>query len=163
VAIISNSYDELQSTITSARKSTLLNLSNGKKLHADHAHFTCAIKLSSLFTLLSAGKTRSKNEMVTKDVLLQIKNDDGVTCLSSEMTNESTSVQIKMGHHLTSSKRCTQEEFLQQKKITQKHCNHTKRTWVKLRVDRGMKLLNLIMKGIAIIRTKLYSYGWTCN
>jgi len=77
--------------------------SNGKKLHADHAHFVCALKLSSLYSLLSAGKTRSKNEMVTKDVLMQIRNDKGVTCLSSEMTNESSSsVQIKMGHHLTS-------------------------------------------------------------
>jgi len=103
VAIISNSYNELQSTITSARKSTLIKQSNGKKLHADHAHFICAIKLSSLYSLLSAGKTRSKNEMVTKDILMQIRNDGGVDCLSSEMTNESTSsVQIKMGHHLTS-------------------------------------------------------------
>jgi len=102
VAIISNSYDELQSTITSARKSTLMKQSNGKKLHADHAHFVCALKLSSLYSLLSAGKTRSKNEMVTKDILIQIRNDNGVDCLSSEMTNESASVQIKMGHHLTS-------------------------------------------------------------
>jgi len=103
VAIISNSINELQSTITSARKSTLMKQSNGEKLHADHAHFICAIKLSSLYSLLSAGKTRSKNEMVTKDILMQIRNDGGVDCLSSEMTNESTSsVQIKMGHHLTS-------------------------------------------------------------
>jgi len=55
-----------------------------------------------LYTLLSAGKTRSKNEMATKDILLQIRNDGGVDCLSPEMTNESSSVQIKMGHHLTS-------------------------------------------------------------
>ena len=55
-----------------------------------------------MYTLLSAGKTRSKNEMATKDILLQIRNDGGVDCLSPEMTNESSSVQIKMGHHLTS-------------------------------------------------------------
>jgi len=102
VAITSNSFDELQSTITSARKSTLVKQSNGEKLHADHAHFICAIKLSSLYSLLSAGKTRSKNEMVMKDVLMQIRNDKGVDCLSPEMINESSSIQIKMGHHLTS-------------------------------------------------------------
>jgi len=103
VAIISNSYNELQSTITSARKSSLMKQSKGKKLHSDHAHFVCALKLSSLYTLLSAGRTRSKNEMVTKDILMQIRNDGGVDCLSAEMNNESTtSVQIKMGHHLTS-------------------------------------------------------------
>ena len=102
VSIISNSLNELQSTITSARKSTLMKQSNGKKLHADHAHFVCALKLSSLYSLLSAGKTRSKNEIVTKDILIQIRNDSDVTCLSSEMTNESSSIQIKMGHHLTS-------------------------------------------------------------
>lgn len=33
---------------------------------------------------------------------MQIKNDGDVNCLSPEMTNESTSIQIKMGHHLTS-------------------------------------------------------------
>jgi len=73
------------------------------KLHADHAHFICGITLSSLYGLLSSGKTRSKNEVVTKDILMQIRNDGDVTCLSSEMTHElSASIQIKMGHHLTS-------------------------------------------------------------
>jgi len=47
VAIISNSINELQSTITSARKSTLIKQSKGK-IHADHAHFVCALKLVSM-------------------------------------------------------------------------------------------------------------------
>jgi len=60
VAIISTHLMNLQSTITSARKSTLMKQSNEKKLHADHAHFVCAIKLSSLYSLLSAGKISVK-------------------------------------------------------------------------------------------------------
>ena len=39
------------------------------------------------------------------------------------------------------SKNYTQMD-MQQKKITQKHYNHIKNTWVRLRVNRGMKLLH---------------------
>ena len=110
VAIISNSLHDIQVTIQHARNSTLQKVGNGgikqqkehEVLHADHAHFVCAIDLSTLQSLVKAGKTRSKNDKLNKDILKQIMNDeDVVDCLHTKMNGDG-SVQIKMGHHLTS-------------------------------------------------------------
>ena len=40
---------------------------------------------------------------------------------------------------------------MQQKTITQKHYDYIKHTWVRLRVDRGMKQQHLTVKGIGTI------------
>ncbi|KAL7539395.1 hypothetical protein ACHAXR_009253 [Thalassiosira sp. AJA248-18] len=107
VAIVSHSLEELQPTIQRARDATLDKVQHdGRELHADHAHFVCALALPSLQTLLAAGKTRKKDQHVAVEILTQMK--DGGVDLPAETTsssNKSTpfqSVQIEMGHHLTS-------------------------------------------------------------
>ena len=112
VAIISSSLRDVQSTIQSARDAT----PETEQRHADHAHFVCAIQLSYLDSLLLAGKTRrSKNEEITKDILSQIRNDDGVTSSlpTTDMkipSEETALVEIEMGHHLTSLLRLLQTQ-----------------------------------------------------
>jgi hypothetical protein len=105
VAIVSDSLEELNDTIQRARKSTSAKVQNSE-LHADHAHFTCAIELSTLQSLLSAGKTRMKDHHINMEILTQMKNG-GVEFPKETMDifsskESSPSMQIKMGHHLTS-------------------------------------------------------------
>ena len=111
VAIISNSLHEIQVTIQHARSSKLQKIignGNNKQqkerevLHADHAHFVCAIDLSTLQSLVKAGKTRSKSDKLNKDILKQIMNDEYIVDSLHTKMNDDGSVQIKMGHHLTS-------------------------------------------------------------
>lgn len=97
VAIASHSREELLPTIQRAREAASLKLGNGGRagLHADHAHFVCAINISSLQSLLSAGKTRGKDRQVNAEIVSQME-EGGVDLLLG------SSVEIKMGHHLTS-------------------------------------------------------------
>ncbi|KAL9178512.1 hypothetical protein ACHAXT_001850 [Thalassiosira profunda] len=103
VAVASSSFDEMQPTIQRAREAGLQKANGGKGLHSDHAHFVCALEVSTLQSLLAAGKTRSKSQRENGEILRQMKEEGGVE-LSAELMDapQSTSVQIKMGHHLTS-------------------------------------------------------------
>eukprot|EP00571_Detonula_confervacea_P005746 CAMPEP_0172324782 /NCGR_PEP_ID=MMETSP1058-20130122/52319_1 /TAXON_ID=83371 /ORGANISM="Detonula confervacea, Strain CCMP 353" /LENGTH=548 /DNA_ID=CAMNT_0013041163 /DNA_START=150 /DNA_END=1793 /DNA_ORIENTATION=+ len=121
VAIVSPSLNEMQPTIQRARDAITNKVKQqrsgyGKGLHADHAHFVCALEVSSLQSLLASGNTRDKGQRVNMEILTQMKKnshfDDDVCLPNTEttlhdmistiiMSNES-SVQIKMGHHLTS-------------------------------------------------------------
>jgi hypothetical protein len=109
VAIVSNTLEELQSTIYKARNAAIHKLQSVNKngthgqLHADHAHFVCAIQLSTLQSLLNAGKTRSKSQQVSLDILTQM--DRGGVELPTELFaahQPPSSVNVAMGHHLTS-------------------------------------------------------------
>ena len=125
VAIVSQSMDEnggLRRTIQYARENANSKQQQQKDhggdaagisslLHADHAHFVCSLRVSSLQSLLAAGKTRSKNERVNADILQQLIDENGVDYFSSvfkakassTVDNQTTKmIQIKMGHHLAS-------------------------------------------------------------
>lgn len=114
VAIVSKSSEEIRPTIQRAREACKQRRHND--LHADHAHFVCAVELSSLRPLLS--KSPSAKTRASLDIARQIAMDDDIHCLPAEMmeridaaaapvprtsaTTLESVVQIKVGHHLSS-------------------------------------------------------------
>lgn len=103
VAIVSQTLKRLQPTIKCARDAMSAKVQQ-QGLHADHAHFICGIELSLLQSLLLAGKTRNKSENINMEILTQMKEGGSVdlsTVTTNELSQSPTSVQIKMGHHLT--------------------------------------------------------------
>ncbi len=114
VAIVSKSSEEIQPTIQRAREACKQRRHND--LHADHAHFVCAVELSSLRPLLS--KSPSAKTRVSLDIARHIAMDDDIYCLPAEMmeridaaaapaprtsaTTLESVVQIKLGHQISS-------------------------------------------------------------
>jgi hypothetical protein len=97
VAIVANnSAQELQPTISKARKAASETANH--KLHSDHAHFICAVQISSCMSLLQSVKTRSKQGQIVSEIVTQLKNG-GVDLPSSAYDAAWT---IQLGHHLTS-------------------------------------------------------------
>ena len=98
VAIVADSAQELEPTISKARKAKAVSETDNHKLHSDHAHFICAVQLSSCKSFLQSAKTRSKHSQVVSEILTQLKNG-GVDLPSSA---DDASCTIQLGHHLTS-------------------------------------------------------------
>jgi hypothetical protein len=97
VAIVAtNSAQELQPVISKARKAASETANH--KLHSDHAHFICAVQISSCRSLLQSAKTRSKHGKIVSEILTQLKHG-GVDLPSS---TDDASCTIQLGHHLTS-------------------------------------------------------------
>ena len=95
-AIIADSAQELQLTVDKARKAAS-EIAVNQQLHADHAHFISAVKLSSFRSLLQSGKTRSKHFEIVSEIATQLK--EGGVDLTPAIDNTWT---MKLGHHLTS-------------------------------------------------------------
>ena len=100
VAIVAASANELERTIAKANACKVANKTVSLELHSDHAHFICAVRLSSLKTLVRSAKTRSKHNQIVAEILSQLKNG-GVDLPPSAIDDESLCT-IKLGHHLTS-------------------------------------------------------------
>lgn len=98
VAIAADSAEALEPTIGKANALKAAIKTDSHELHSDHAHFICAVKLSSLTTLLRFAKTRSKHSQIVSEILFQLKSS-GVDLPSSA---DNTSWKIQLGHHLTS-------------------------------------------------------------
>lgn len=96
VAIISDSLKELETTVDVARKSTLK-----KEQAVDHAHFTVALEVSTLQSLLQGGSPVEHQDLVEAFV-------DAFQHSSSSHANEAMNVlaskkpvQVKLGHHIS--------------------------------------------------------------
>ncbi len=98
VAIVAASADGLDPTIEKANACKVANKTASLKLHSDHAHFICAVQLSSLKTLVRSAKTRSKQNQIVAEILSQLKNGD----VDLSAIDEEPLCSIKLGHHLTS-------------------------------------------------------------
>lgn len=105
-AITSDSFDRVQHNVDKARDAFAVNAKKG--LHSDHAHFVCALDISSLQLLQQSGKTRSAWSECTRNILNQM-NDAGVKLstdarnfMSSGEKKEGQEVKISFGHHLSS-------------------------------------------------------------
>ncbi len=98
VAIAADSAQELAPTIDKANALKAAIKTDNHELHSDHAHFICAVKLSSVNTMLRFAKTRSKHSQIVSEILIQLKNG-GVDLSPSA---DGASCKIQLGHHLTS-------------------------------------------------------------
>lgn len=98
VAVAAGSAQELGPSIDKANALKAAIKTDSHELHSDHAHFICAVKLSSLTTLLRFAKTRSKHSQIVSEILFQLKSG-GVDLPSSA---DDASWKIQLGHHLTS-------------------------------------------------------------
>jgi hypothetical protein len=119
-AILSPTIANILPTITAAKQNAQRLLKSKKVLHADHAHFLCAIELSVLQQLVAV--VVSKSTSTTNDRMVQVCNtivrqieasssDGGSYNLTANnnvdndvriIQQQSTSMQIKLGHHITS-------------------------------------------------------------
>jgi len=95
VAIVADSAQELQPTICKAKAASE---TANHELHSDHAHFICAVQLSSFKSLLRSAKTRSKHSQIVSEILSQLKTG-GVDLPPSA---DDASCTIQLGHHLSS-------------------------------------------------------------
>ncbi len=84
VAITSNSHDDLMRVLRIARDAACERWARASRpLHADHAHFVCAVdtsSLTSLLPLLDNGRTRTRSEetnRIAMDIARGIAMDDG--------------------------------------------------------------------------------------
>ncbi|KAL7496558.1 hypothetical protein ACHAWT_005080 [Skeletonema menzelii] len=95
VAIVADSVQELEPTIAKAKACKAAKKTTSHNLHSDHAHFICAVQLSSLKALVRSAKTRAKHSQIVSEILSQLKNG-GIDLPPSDNST------IKLGHHLTS-------------------------------------------------------------
>ena len=99
VAFVSESLEELHTSVQRARNAAVAKV----HLHSDHAHFICALEVSTLQALL---KDRKEHNQFKMKVLTQMKEggvelpQEAMDLLSSKETSSVSSLQIKMGHHL---------------------------------------------------------------
>jgi hypothetical protein len=119
-AILSPNIANMLPTITAAKHNAQLLLNSKKVLHADHAHFLCAIELSVLQQLVAV--VVSKSTSTTNDNMVQVCNtivrqieasssDGGSYNLTANnnvdndvriIQQQQPLIQIKLGHHITS-------------------------------------------------------------
>ena len=115
VAILSAKYHHLQPILDNARDAA--QAKESQILHSDHAHFVCALKISSLQTFVGSAKTRSASTKNITNVLSQLRNN-GVE-LSNNVQNVSFvgekvdehSAKVELGHHLISFLHILNDEF----------------------------------------------------
>ena len=105
VALVSKSSDQLQSIIQKARGASKAKSQNA--LHSDHAHFVCAVEISSLQSLTKA-KTRNARLNSAKHILNEIKRSGEELAEKAQASNNGGEMvngdefNFVLGHHLTS-------------------------------------------------------------
>ena len=128
VAIMSRSPGELIPVLRGARDEADRKRRIRAHLHADHAHFLCALEVSSLTSLISTGRmmTRGGNARAAMDIARRIAEDDEcVDVLPPEMSERIAArtsasapssgrrtppVRIELGHHMSTFLRLLAEE-----------------------------------------------------
>jgi hypothetical protein len=112
VAIVSNSLKDIQPLLMNARNNAAARIKSMNSLHSDHAHFVCALKISTVRSFISSSggnrTTRSSRSVLIKQISNQMVESgvvllrDAQSFMESDATTTAAAAKIEIGHHLTS-------------------------------------------------------------